>query len=243
VAGEQGPRAQGRPQPQRRSFYRSDQVNFAKAGIPALYLQAGTDYVRDLGFDPAAYKLERYHQVSDEVTDAWDFRGVERDMRILFETALRIANGDERPRWVEGHEFEEEWKELYGMTLIRRRGVELGKMGPGELVLTGVATYKLSRVITKSWIGTAIRAPFTRYVGQGDGDEVNEVARGHGVQEAVGDLVTCPFCTAHWVASALVLGHDVAPGPTRAITRILAVDAVSDTLQYVRGWMVRKTTA
>lgn len=128
------------------------------------------------------------------------------------------------------------------MTLLRRRGVELGRMGPGELVLTGVATYKLSRVITKSWIGTAIRAPFTRYVGQGDGDEVKEVARGHGVQEAVGDLITCPFCTAHWVASALVLGHDVAPGPVRAITRILAVDAVSDTLQYVRGWLVNKTT-
>ncbi len=128
------------------------------------------------------------------------------------------------------------------MTLLRRRGVELGRMGTGEIVLTGVATYKLSRVITKSWIGTAIRAPFTRYMGRGDGDEVEEVARGHGVQEAVGDLVTCPFCTAHWVASALVLGHDVAPGPTRAITRILAVDAVSDTLQYVRGWLIKKST-
>jgi hypothetical protein len=128
------------------------------------------------------------------------------------------------------------------MGLMRRRGVELGKMEPGELVLTGVATYKLSRVITRSWIGTAIRAPFTRYVKQGTGDEVKETARGHGVQEAVGDLLTCPFCTAHWVASALVLGHDAAPGPTRALTRILAADAISDTLQYVRGWLVRTTT-
>lgn len=128
------------------------------------------------------------------------------------------------------------------MALLRRRGVELGKLDSSELLLTGVATYKLSRVITKSWIGTAIRAPFTRYVEQGSGDEVVETARGNGVQEAVGDLLTCPFCTAHWVASALVLGHDVAPGPTRAITRILAVDAVSDTLQYVRGWMVKKST-
>lgn len=127
------------------------------------------------------------------------------------------------------------------MTVLRRRGVELGKLESGELLLTGVATYKLSRMVTRSWIGTAIRAPFTRYVSQGDGDEVNETARGHGVQEAVGDLITCPFCTAHWVASALVLGHDVAPGPTRALTRILAVDVVSDTLQHLHGWMVRKT--
>lgn len=114
VAEERGLVPMGDPNPNAGSFYRSDQVNFAKAGIPALYLQAGTDYVRDLGFDAAAYKLERYHQVTDEVTDAWDFRGVERDMRVLFETALRVANADERPRWVAGHEFEEEWKELYG---------------------------------------------------------------------------------------------------------------------------------
>ncbi len=114
VARERGLEPKGDPNPNAGSFYRSDQVNFAKAGIPALYLQAGTDYVRDLDFDPAAYKLERYHQVGDEVTDAWDFRGVERDMRVLFETALRIANTDAPPRWVAGHEFEEEWRTLYG---------------------------------------------------------------------------------------------------------------------------------
>lgn len=128
------------------------------------------------------------------------------------------------------------------MALLRRRGVELGKMEGGELLLTGVATFKLSRVIAKSWIGTAIRAPFTRYVSQGSGDEVNETARGRGVQEAVGDLLTCPFCTAHWVASALVLGHDAAPGPARALTRILTVDAISDTLQLGRGWLVKKAS-
>jgi hypothetical protein len=37
-----------------------------------------------------------------------------RDMTILFETALRVANAPDQPRWVPGHEFEEEWKELYG---------------------------------------------------------------------------------------------------------------------------------
>jgi Zn-dependent M28 family amino/carboxypeptidase len=114
VARERGLEAKGDPNPNAGSFYRSDQVAFAKAGVPALYLQAGTDYVNDLGFDPAEYKLERYHQVSDQVTDAWDARGVERDMRVLLETALRVANADEQPRWVAGNEFEEEWRALYG---------------------------------------------------------------------------------------------------------------------------------
>ena len=127
------------------------------------------------------------------------------------------------------------------MVSLDRRGVALGRIDPGELLLTGVATYKLSRTISKSWIGTALRAPFTRYVGQGTGDEVKEVARGEGVQEAVGDLLTCPFCTGHWVATGLVLGHAVAPGPTRATTRILTAGAIADTLQHLRGWLVKRT--
>ena len=116
VARERGLEPKGDPNPNAGSFYRSDQVAFAKAGIPALYLQAGTDYVNDLGFDPAAYKLERYHQVSDEVTDAWDLRGAARDMRVLVETALRIADAPDQPRWTPGNEFEEEWRQLYDRT-------------------------------------------------------------------------------------------------------------------------------
>ncbi len=114
VADEYGLRPTGDPNPNAGSFYRSDQVSFAKAGIPALYLQAGTDYVDSLGFDPRAVKQQHYHQVTDEIHDEWDLAGTARDMRILFETALRVANDDEQPRWVSGHEFEEEWRALYG---------------------------------------------------------------------------------------------------------------------------------
>jgi Zn-dependent M28 family amino/carboxypeptidase len=114
VAKERGLRPEGDPNPAAGSFYRSDQVSFAKAGIPALYLQAGRDYVRDLDFDPVEYRLSNYHQVTDKISPEWDLSGVERDMRILFETALRVANSPEQPRWVPGNEFESAWRELYG---------------------------------------------------------------------------------------------------------------------------------
>jgi Zn-dependent M28 family amino/carboxypeptidase len=114
VAEENGLEAKGDPNPNAGSFYRSDQVSFAKVGIPALYLQRGTEYVAELEFDPVEYQAARYHQVNDEISDAWDLAGTERDMRLLFETALRVANADDIPSWVVGHEFEEEWKELYG---------------------------------------------------------------------------------------------------------------------------------
>jgi Zn-dependent M28 family amino/carboxypeptidase len=113
VTEEQGLRPVGDPNPNAGSFYRSDQVSFAKAGIPALYLQAGTEYVDSLGFDPREMKQRHYHQVTDEIHDEWDLEGTARDMRVLFEAALRIANADAQPRWVPGHEFEEEWRELY----------------------------------------------------------------------------------------------------------------------------------
>lgn len=109
-----GLRPEGDPNPAAGSFYRSDQVNFAKAGIPAIYLQAGRDYVEELGFDPNQFRLTHYHQVTDTIHPEWDLRGVERDMRLLVEAALRVADADEQPRWVEGNEFEAAWRELYG---------------------------------------------------------------------------------------------------------------------------------
>ncbi len=114
VARSYGLEPAGDPNPMAGSFYRSDQLSFAKAGIPALYLQRGTRYARDLGFDAAAYQLERYHQVTDVMTPEWDLTGLERDLRLLFEVALRVANADEQPRWFPGNEFEAPWQALYG---------------------------------------------------------------------------------------------------------------------------------
>lgn len=114
VVESYGLRPMGDPNPMAGSFYRSDQVSFAKAGIPALYLQAGTDFARDLGFDPAAFMAERYHQVSDVMTPEWDLTGLERDLRVLFEVILEVANADERPRWLPGNEFESAFEALYG---------------------------------------------------------------------------------------------------------------------------------
>ena len=113
VATEYGFEAVGDPNPNAGSFYRSDQVNFAKAGIPALYLQRGTEFVTPLSFDPDELRLRNYHQVTDEILPEWDLAGATRDIRVFFEAALRAANADDQPTWVDGHEFEEEWKALY----------------------------------------------------------------------------------------------------------------------------------
>ncbi len=111
--GEQPLKITGDANPNAGSFYRSDQINFAKAGIPALYINPGKDFVSPPRADPRVYKDNHYHQPGDSVTAVWDLSGCARDMRVLFRTALRVANDPDQPVWVEGNEFEGKWKELY----------------------------------------------------------------------------------------------------------------------------------
>ena len=101
-----------------------------------------------------------------------------------------------------------------------------------DIALLGVATHKLTRVITKDWVTAPLRAPFTRYVESTGGGEVKETARGRGLRKAVGDLLTCPFCSGPWVAGALVAGLVVRPRETRLLAGAFAAVALSDLLHH-----------
>ena len=96
-----------------------------------------------------------------------------------------------------------------------------------DVGLIGVATFRLSRLITKDKVMSGLRAPFTRFdkaVGSG---EVEEDARGDGMQRAIGDLITCPYCIGLWVATGLTFGLLFAPRPTRLLASILTAVAIS----------------
>ncbi len=91
-------------------FYRSDQFSFAKIGVPALYLDTGTEFVdRPADWGKAQvnhYTDVNYHQPTDEYDDSWNFDGMIEDARLGFWTGLSIAISDEMPRWNPGDEFE-----------------------------------------------------------------------------------------------------------------------------------------
>lgn len=106
------------------------------------------------------------------------------------------------------------------------------KVRTADLVLMGVATHKLTRLITKDWVTAPLRAPFTEYKESAGGGEVVEKSRGKGLQRAAGDLVTCPWCFAPWVAGALGFGFLFAPRVTRFISGVFAAVTVSDFLQH-----------
>ncbi len=91
-------------------FYRSDQFSFAKIGVPAMYLDAGTDFVdRPPGWGREQqdhYTEVNYHQPSDEYDDSWTFDGMVSDALLGYWTGLAIANAGEMPKWNDGDEFE-----------------------------------------------------------------------------------------------------------------------------------------
>ena len=113
---------------------------------------------------------------------------------------------------------------------------EVPKVKWGDLFLLGIATHKLSRIATKDLVTSPFRAPFVKFKKSAGAGEVEEEARGHGMQEAVGDLITCPYCMAPWIASTLVFAHTCAPRATRLVCSIFSITAASDFLNqlYVR---------
>ena len=96
--------------PDRGYFYRSDQFNFAKIGVPALYFKKGTDVI---GKPPGwgteqheEWEAHTYHQPSDQITAQWSFDGMVEDAKVGFYAAWLVAQADAMPAWNKGDEFE-----------------------------------------------------------------------------------------------------------------------------------------
>ncbi len=110
IAKAQGRRVEGDQFPDRGTFYRSDQFNFAKAGVPAAYLKKGTDVIgKPPGFgreQEETYEGADYHQPSDELRGTWDFSGAVEDVTLAFWLGCRVADAPDLPRWNKGDEFE-----------------------------------------------------------------------------------------------------------------------------------------
>jgi Zn-dependent M28 family amino/carboxypeptidase len=109
-AEEEGLTLSPDPSPQNGYFYRSDHVEFAKRGVPMLYVDNGTDLVdggREAGEVAAkAYTDGPYHGPSDEYDpNSWRFDGMVQVLNILRDVGLELADSDQRPNWYEGNEF------------------------------------------------------------------------------------------------------------------------------------------
>ena len=101
------------PAPEQGLFDRSDNVNFAKKGIPAPTYSTGFD-----AFDDEINKY--YHQAGDEA-DSLDYEYLYKFFQGYAYSGRLIANDPVRPYWVKGDVYEAAGDALYGKnTLIKQ---------------------------------------------------------------------------------------------------------------------------
>lgn len=109
VARAQGRTVHGELNPELGGYFRNDQLEFARAGVPALILRGGTQYTGS-GAAAAltrrqAYTANQYHTVHDVVEPGWDLRGAAQDIDLLYRVGYRVAQGGDYPQWKPTAEF------------------------------------------------------------------------------------------------------------------------------------------
>lgn len=123
--------------------------------------------------------------------------------------------------------------------IARRRGARPW-IGWSDVLLAGLGTHKLTRILSKEPIASPLRAPFTRFEGTSGPAELREEVRGTGWRKALGELLTCPFCLGGWTSTGMVSGLIFAPRATRTVAAAFAALGISDFLQLAYGWLERK---
>ncbi len=95
------------PTPDQGLFNRSDNVNFARAGIPAPTYSAGFT-----AFDETLMKY--YHQPADQADEHFDFEYLHRYVSLYVHASRLIADAPDRIRWASGDPYESAFNTLYG---------------------------------------------------------------------------------------------------------------------------------
>jgi len=106
AVAEFGLTAKADPSPEQGLYDRSDNVNFARKGIPAPSFTLGFT-----AFDDEINKY--YHKAGDEV-ESFDLNYAQLYWKSYILSAQKIANWSQKPQWTAGDKYEEVGKKLYG---------------------------------------------------------------------------------------------------------------------------------
>jgi len=101
-----------------------------------------------------------------------------------------------------------------------------------DFALLGVATHKLSRMLTKDVVTEPLRAPFTKFedfLGYGEVQE-DSLPQARGMRRLFGELISCNYCMDPWIALGLLHGLRYAPETTRLALKFFSSVALADFL-------------
>ncbi len=95
--------------PEERYYNRSDHINFARKGVPSMFMWTGMESAVNgeewtlAQYDD--YHENKYHKPSDEYDHSWDLSGAMEALGILFDVGYTISNQYRFPNWYKGDEF------------------------------------------------------------------------------------------------------------------------------------------
>jgi hypothetical protein len=98
-----------------------------------------------------------------------------------------------------------------------------------DLATLSAATFKAARTITRDDVTSFIREPFVEGDARDHG-HAHPVQTG-GMEQALGELVTCSRCVGTWAAAGLAATQVLAPRFGRMLTWTLAGAGINDFLQ------------
>jgi hypothetical protein len=98
-----------------------------------------------------------------------------------------------------------------------------------DFAALSAATFKTARTIARDEVTSFIREPFVEGEAH-EGEDEKPVQTG-GMEQAIGELVTCSRCVGTWAAAGLATTQILAPRFGRLLTWSLAAAGVNDWLQ------------
>jgi hypothetical protein len=97
-----------------------------------------------------------------------------------------------------------------------------------DFLVLGAASFKAARTLSHDEVTSFLRDPFVK--GKAHSGEDEEPVKG-GMEQAIGELVTCSRCGGTWAAAALATTQILAPRFGRLLTWSLGAAAANDFLQ------------
>jgi hypothetical protein len=100
---------------------------------------------------------------------------------------------------------------------------------PLDLVVLSAASFKAARTLARDEVTSFLRTPFVE--GEAHSGEDEKPVQTGGLEQAIGELVTCSRCVGTWTAAGLAVTQILAPRFGRLLTWSLASAGMNDFLQ------------
>ena len=114
-------------------------------------------------------------------------------------------------------------------------------IGVLDLVILGLASARLSDIISTDEVMQWLREPFVEMEEAVIADRRVEVrgGRGSGLRQTIGELLSCPWCIGVWIAAGLSYLYFLVPRLIWLFALVFAISEIASTLQTISTILVR----